>query len=89
MQAFCKCTNGAAEAKCSICGQGFEILWERQSRQERAAAMREIQKRLLSHHRTNPSPQAHPRGGFMVAEPNRPLVFSGVPMLGQVPSWAL
>jgi hypothetical protein len=51
MQVLCTSANGNAETYCCICGQGFVMFWERQSRRERAAAIREIQDSLRQHHR--------------------------------------
>jgi hypothetical protein len=65
------------------------MFWERQSRMERAEALREIQKVLLSHHRTSPGTQVHPTTGFLVPEWNGPIAFSGAAILGHAPTWAL
>ena len=43
MQVLCKSTNGNAETHCCVCGQGFVMFWERQSRAERIQVMKEIQ----------------------------------------------
>jgi len=66
MQVHCKSTNGNAETHCCVCGQGFVMFWERQSRAARIEALREIQRTLRSHHRTQPGPQAHPQEAFAV-----------------------
>jgi hypothetical protein len=89
MQVLCKSASGKAETQCCVCGQGFVMFWERQSRTERSEALREIQKVLLSHHRKTPGPQAHPTSGFLVPEWNGPIAFSGAAILGNAPSWAL
>lgn len=89
MQVLCKSSNGNTETKCCVCGQGFVMFWERQSRMERAEALREIQKVLLSHHRTSPGSQSHPTTGFLVPEWNGPIAFSGAAILGHAPTWAL
>jgi hypothetical protein len=65
------------------------MFWERQSRMERAEALRDIQKVLLSHHRKSPGQQAHPQGGFLVPEWNGPIAFSGAAILGHAPTWDL
>lgn len=89
MQVLCKSSSGGAAICCSVCGQGFALYWERQSRQERAAAMQEIAKTLRGHHSKNAGPAAHPDRGFLVPERNAPHEFSGASVLGHAPSWAL
>lgn len=89
MQVLCKRTNGNAEAHCCVCGQGFILFWERQSRMDRAKALREIQKVLLKHHRANAGPEAHPQSGFPVPEWDGPIAFSGAAVPGYAPTWAL
>jgi hypothetical protein len=89
MQVLCKSTNGNAEMHCSVCGQGFVMFWERQSRTERVVAIREVQMTLRHQHRNQKGPEAHPNGGFLVPEWNGPLAASGAAILGHAPSWAL
>lgn len=89
MQVLCKGTNGNSEVQCCVCGQGFVMFWERQSRTERAEAVHEIQETLRNHHRNHPGPEAHPSGGFLVPEWNGPIAYSAAAMLGHAPSWAL
>jgi hypothetical protein len=89
MQVMCRSTIGNAEARCSVCGQGFVIFWERESRSQRIQALREIQRLLRDHHRSQTGPQAHPQNGFLFPELNVPEAFSGAAMHGQAPSWAL
>jgi hypothetical protein len=89
MQVFCKKMNGHAETHCCVCGQGFVMFWERQSRPERVEALREMQKFLRLQHRNQPGPEAHPNGGFMVPNWNGSVAASGAAYLGQAPSWAL
>jgi hypothetical protein len=89
MQVLCKSTNGNAEMHCSVCGQGFVMFWERQSRSERAEAMREIQTTFRHQHRTQKGPEAHPNGGFMVPEGSSSGSGSGAAIAGHAPSWAL
>jgi hypothetical protein len=89
MQVLCKSTNGHSEICCSLCGQGFALYWERQSKTERAQALREIEKALRSHHLKHAGPEAHPTRGFLVPEWTGPVAFSGAAVLGNAPSWAL
>jgi hypothetical protein len=89
MQVLCKSTGDNAETQCCVCGQGFIIFWERQSRAQRAEALRDIQKVLLKHHHATPHPQAHPKQSFVVAEGNGPIACSGASISGHAPSWAL
>ena len=68
MQVLCKATNGNAETHCCICGQGFVMFWDRQSRAERVAALHEIQEALRAHHRIAAGPEAHPTASFPVPD---------------------
>lgn len=87
MQVLCKSTKGHAETYCCVCGQGFVMFWERQSRIERMQALHEIQETLRRHHRTSPSREAHPREGFPVPERDAEEAFSGAVLAGAVPHW--
>ena len=89
MQVLCKSTSGNAETHCCVCGQGFVMFWERQSRTERIEAMKEIQNTLRHHHRNQRGPEAHPKGSFLVPESNSSDAGSGAAVHGTAPSWAL
>src|ERR1700691_5175795 len=89
MQVLCKSTTGNAEMHCSVCGQGFVMFWERQSRNERVESIREIQTTLRRQHRNFKGPEAHPNGSFLVPESNGSTVTLGIASHGQAPSWAL
>ncbi|MDR3775244.1 MAG: hypothetical protein P4L26_17955 [Terracidiphilus sp.] len=89
MQVLCKSTNGNAETHCSVCGQGFVLFWERQSRSERIEAMREIQMTLLHQHRSQRGREAHPNGGFLVPEWSGSVAAPGAAISGHAPSWEL
>lgn len=89
MQVLCKSTNGNAGICCSVCGQGFAVYWERQSKHERALAMQEIAKTLRSHHSQRTGPAAHPDRSFLVPEQSGQHDYSGASILGHAPSWAL
>jgi len=77
MQVLCKKTSGNAETHCCVCGQGFLMFWDRQSRAERIATVHEIQRVLRNHHRTSAAPGAHPNDSFMVPEWSGAGAFSG------------
>ncbi len=89
MQVLCKSSSSAADVSCSVCGQGFALYWERQTRTERAIALAEIGKTLRGHHRDKSGPEAHPQSGFLVPESNGPAAIPGASVLGSAPSWAL
>jgi hypothetical protein len=89
MQVFCKSSNENAEAYCSLCGQGFALFWERQTRMERAEALREVEATLRQHHYNHAGCEAHPQRGFLVPEQRRLIAFSGASVQGTAPSWAL
>ena len=89
MQLLCKSTNEAADTCCGVCGQGFTIVWERQTRTERAQALREVAKTLRKHHYRIAGPEAHPRHGFAVTDAGSSADFSEAADFGGVPSWAL
>ena len=89
MQVLCKSSCEQVETCCSVCGQGFALYWERQTKAERMQALKEIEKTLRSHHHDQAGPEAHPNRGFLVPEWNGPIAFSGAAILGNAPSWAL
>jgi hypothetical protein len=65
------------------------MFWERQSRAERAEALREIQTTLRNHHHEHAGPNPHPLNGFLVPQWNGPTAFSAVALQGSVPVWDL
>ncbi|KAA6463043.1 hypothetical protein DYQ86_06835 [Acidobacteria bacterium AB60] len=89
MQVLCKSSNDHVETNCSVCGQGFVLFWERQTKMEKATALQEIARTLRGHHDRIGGPDAHPNRGFLVPEWNGPVAFSGAAILGNAPSWAL
>lgn len=89
MQVLCKSSNEAIETCCGVCGQGFVLYWERQTKTERAQALAEVNRILRHHHVDKAGPEAHPQRGFLVPEWNGPIAFSGAAILGNAPSWAL
>jgi len=89
MQVLCKSSKEQVETCCSVCGQGFALYSERQSKAERTNALREIEKTLRSHHYNQAGPEAHPSRSFLVPDWKGPVAFSGAAILGNAPSWAL
>jgi hypothetical protein len=89
MQVLCKSSKEATEVCCSVCGQGFVLFWERQTRMEKANTLREVASKLRSHHNRLEGPEAHPDRGFLVPEWDGPIAYSGTAILGNAPSWAL
>jgi hypothetical protein len=89
MQVLCKSTDGNAETHCCVCGQGFVMFWDRQSRNERIAALHEIQEVLRRHHRNVPGPEAHPKESFPVPEWNGTSTFMTCAVSGTTPTWDL
>ena len=89
MQVLCKTSETTVETQCTVCGQGFALYFERQTRSERAEALRQIEQTLRTHHQRSAGPEAHPTRGFLVPEWNGPVAFSGAAILGCAPSWAL
>lgn len=89
MQILCKSIDENADTCCSVCGQGFVLYWERESKSERTEALREVDKALRSHHSSLTGPEAHPTRGFLVPEWEGAVASSGAAILGNAPSWAL
>lgn len=82
MQVVCKKTDGNAETHCCVCGQGFVMFWDRQSRNERIAALHEIQEAFRPQHRNAAGPEAHPKDSFPVPEWSGASAFSGTAAQG-------
>ena len=89
MQVLLKSSNECAETRCSVCGQGFAMYWERQTREEQAKALREVEATLESHHRGESGASVHPDRGFVIPAWDGPVAFSGAAILGNAPAWAL
>jgi hypothetical protein len=87
MQVLCKKTDGNAEAHCCVCGQGFVMFWDRQSRNDRIEAMHEIQEVLRRHHRNSSSPEAHPKDSFLVPEWSGHTAMAGAATEGNSSTW--
>lgn len=89
MQVLCKGTTGNAELHCCICGQGFVLFWERESRAQRIEAMKEIQNTFRHQHRNHKGQEAHPNGTFLVPERGASAAGAVAAIHGHAPSWAL
>lgn len=89
MQVLCKSTSQSPDLCCPVCGQGFVLFSDRQSKSERAYARREVTRALRGHHLQLPGPGAHPQRGFLVPHSSGSIASSGAAMLGNAPSWAL
>jgi hypothetical protein len=89
MQVLCKSHEIGAETRCAVCGQGFVLYWERQTKMERAEALREIDRTLREHHLEGLGKDVHPVKGFLVPAWDGPIAFSGAALLGNAPAWAL
>jgi hypothetical protein len=89
MQVLLKSSEEAAETRCSVCGQGFAMFWERQTKMERSEALRLVEAALRRHHHEGGGSEAHPVKGFLVPEWNGPVAVSGAALLGNAPVWAL
>jgi hypothetical protein len=70
-----KSSQAAADTCCSVCGQGFVLDWERQTKVERAQALQEIARTLRGHHAKLAGPDAHPPCGFLVRSRMAPSLF--------------
>ncbi len=88
MQVLLKSADSAVETRCTVCGQGFVMFWERQTRMERAEALREIEQTLRYHHHKG-GEHVHPEKGFLVPAWDGPVAFSGAAILGNASVWAL
>jgi hypothetical protein len=89
MQVLCKSSNDRVEMRCSVCGQGFALYWERQTPAEQAEALKAVETALNDHHRDNEGGSVHPEGGFLIPEWNGPIAFSGAAILGNAPRSAV
>jgi hypothetical protein len=89
MQVLCKTSNESSEIRCSECGQGFMLFWERQAELDHADALREVEAALRDQHREKNGTGVHPEHGFLVPAWDGPIEFSGAAILGNAPDWAL
>lgn len=65
------------------------MFWDRQSRSERMAVLREIQETMRRHHRMAPGPEAHPQDGFLAPQTAGSLELAAAGVAGSAPAWDL
>jgi len=76
MQIQFRSTDQNANTHCCVCGQGFELTWERRPVAEVTKVLFEIQKNLCNHHQEQTGPQAHPESGVLIPDwaPPKPVL---------------
>ena len=72
--------------KCAICGQYFRAYWEPKSAAERIAIRAIISGGLKRHHKSDPTPDAHPSGAFNLSSWGREMEFAGTSLVGSLPA---
>ena len=85
MQVLCKASTMASDIQCSVCGQNFQVFWERTNSTEREAAREEILAALKAQHTSNRGTDAH-RACFNLPEWNGSPKYSGAALLGNAPA---
>ncbi|HEY0307290.1 MAG TPA: hypothetical protein VGB94_03960 [Acidobacteriaceae bacterium] len=85
MQVLCKASMTASDVRCSVCGQGFVVYWERTSPAEQADARAMVQKQIAEHHLLGSGSGAHPTTGFNVPQWDGSPEFSAASLLGGGP----
>lgn len=88
MQVFCLATSESADVKCTICGQGYALYFERKLHEEREEALRAVMETLENHHAAGPESTVHPEKAFNVPAWHGPAHMSGAAILGGAPPWA-
>jgi hypothetical protein len=86
MQVLCKKSEDDIQARCSVCGQGFTLYWERQTPAERADALEEVHATLIAQHGNKEDAGVHPDGCFLVPSWGGDVAFSGAAILGNAPN---
>lgn len=67
MQVLCERSNTGSDVRCTICGQGFLVYWERTSPTERALTRQKVIMTLREHHEEEMSGHhAHPSDRFLI-----------------------
>ena len=89
MQVLCKASTTGNDVRCSVCGQGFLVYWERSTHEEQAEARVSVMKALREQHATCHDQRAHPQTGFNVPEWTGMPAYSAAALLGNAPTWAI
>lgn len=82
MQVLLRRSEDKRDVKCSICGQGFRLYWERTSLAEQASMQAIVLDELVQHHTSDQSSAAHPANPFNLPSWPGPPQFSGAALLG-------
>ena len=90
MQVLCKSSQAAPDVQCPVCGESFQLFWERTSRTERIQTLNKILQALTDHHNTatEAEPSPHPEGAFNIPSWSGHPQFSGAALLGGFPEFA-
>jgi hypothetical protein len=90
MQVLCR-KSISAEGKnsvcCAVCGQAFDVFWERTSQTEREATIAMIDAALIEHHAQAQSDDVHPNTGFLLPSWTGATKFSAAALLGGAHGW--
>ena len=82
MQVLCKPCESSADLRCPVCGRGFQLYWERSSRDQQLDSIREIQQTLRDHHAGAGPDGAHPDSAFNIPAWSGAPQFSAAALLG-------
>jgi hypothetical protein len=82
MQVLLRRSEERQDVKCSVCGQGFRIYWERTATAEQDAMRTIVLDELRQHHANDQTDAAHPIAPFNVPKWQGAAQFSGAAMLG-------
>jgi hypothetical protein len=90
MQVLCNASKTAPDVRCPVCGDGFQLFWERTSRTERGQMLGKIQQELIDQHAAADGSDAvpHPEEAFNIPSWSGPAHFSGAALLGGFPGLA-
>jgi hypothetical protein len=89
MQVLCKSSQTSPDVHCPVCGEGFQLFWERTSRTERSQTLKKILQALAVHHDTvTATPGPHPAEAFNIPSWSGQPHFSGAALLGGFPEFA-
>ena len=89
MQVLCQSSQAAQDVQCPVCGEAFQLFWERTSRTERNLTLSKVKQALAGHHDTQSEedPGPHPSGAFNIPSWSGPPQFSGAALLGGFPEF--